>query len=214
MPPILPTICSPSPTSGCAARTYDSSSQHNVKGIFEEDTNETADSELAALGGYITAKCFWNPNYDTDRAIDEFLPAYYGKAAAPIRAYINLLHDYVEQKNIHVNIYAPTDSPHLNDELLTKANHLWQEAEGLVAGEPDVFDRVKRSRMSVDYAILERARLQAQKKLPVDEAFARLAAKRFQPFFEVLQQSAVTRLAEGRRWTSRRTAGNWPRTWG
>ena len=96
-----------------------------------------------------------------------------------------------------MKIYAATDSPHLNDELLTKANGLWQEAERLAAGEPEVLDRVKRSRMSVDYAILERARLQAQKKLPADATFARLAAHRFQPFFAVLERSALTRLSEG-----------------
>ena len=43
---------------------------HNVKGIFEEDTADTPDSELSALGGYITAKCLWNPNYDIKKAIN------------------------------------------------------------------------------------------------------------------------------------------------
>ena len=28
--------------------------------------NDTSDSELAALGGYIMAKCLWNPNYDAE----------------------------------------------------------------------------------------------------------------------------------------------------
>ena len=115
------------------------------------------------------AKCLWNPNYDTNRAMSEFLEGYYGKAAAPIRAYIDLLHDNAEQKNIHVAIYGRADQPALDDELLVKANRLWQQAEAAVAGEPTCSHRVKRSRMSVDYAILERARLQAQKKLPANE---------------------------------------------
>ena len=35
--------------------------EHNVKGIYEQDNGQSKDSELAALGGYITAKCLWNP---------------------------------------------------------------------------------------------------------------------------------------------------------
>ena len=171
--------------------------EHNVKGIFEEDTNQTADSELAALGGYVMAKCLWNPSYDTKRAIGEFLEAYYGKAAAPIRAYIDLLHDRVERENIHVHIYAGIDSPHLNDELLTTAETLWQQAKDLVAGEPEVLRRVRLSRMSVDYAVLERARLQARKKLPASASLAKLATARFQPFFEVLQSGNLSHLREG-----------------
>ena len=103
---------------------------HNVKGIFEEDTIDTADSELATLGGYVMAKCLWNPNYDSKRAIDEFLAAYYGKAAgrfAPIWT--------CSTATPNASISTPfcgsaIDSPHLNDELLTKAKRLWQEAEG------------------------------------------------------------------------------------
>lgn len=171
---------------------------HNVKGIFEQDTYNTPDSELWALGGYITAKCLWNPNYDPNRAMSEFLEGYYGKAAGPIRAYVDLLHERVERENIHVNIWAEPASPHLTDELLLQSDALWQQAENLVAGEPEVLDRVKRSRMSVDYAILERARLQQQRKLPANEQLAALATARFQPFFEVLDRSHLTRLTE---WT-------------
>jgi hypothetical protein len=171
---------------------------HNVKGIFEEDANDTSNSELASLDGYIMAKCLWNPNYDAELAIDEFLEAYYGRAARPIRAYIDLLHDRPQRENIHVTLYVNPDHPHLTDELLAKADGLWQKAEGLAAGEPAVLDRVKRSRMSVDYAILERARLQMQNKLPASKPLLALAAARFQPFFAVLDASGLSRLREAR----------------
>jgi len=170
---------------------------HNVRGIFEEDTVDTADSELAALGGYVMAKCLWNPACNADRAIDEFLAAYYGQAAAPIGAYLDLLHGYAKRTHTHATCGSGLDSPHLNDDLLTQASALWQEAEKRVAGQPDVLHRVKVSRMSVDYAILERARLETQKALPVHPAFLSLAAARFQPFVETFRSSNLTRLAEG-----------------
>jgi hypothetical protein len=170
---------------------------HNVKGIFEEDTYDTAQSELAELGGYIQAKCLWNPNYDPNRAMNEFLAGYYGRAAQPIRKYIDMLHDRVERDNIHVGIGAECGSPYLPDELLAKANQLWQRAESLVASDPNLLRRVRLSRMSVDFAILERARLEAPQKLPINESFLAIARERFTPFFQTLQSSKVTRLREG-----------------
>ena len=153
---------------------------HHVKGIFEEDTNTTLDSELWALDGYLMAKCLWNPNCDPDRVINEFLAGYYGKAAEPIRGYLDLLANHVNAKQFHVGIYTNPDAPFLTDELLTKANALWQQAEDLAAGEADVLRRVRLSRMSPDYAIVERARLQAQKKLPASPAVLALAAAALQ----------------------------------
>ena len=170
---------------------------HNVKGVFEEGTYETPQGELSSLGGYIMAKCLWNPNYDANQAMTEFLDGYYGKAAGPICAYIELLHNRVERENVHVGINASIDHPHLTDELLMKADQLWQQAEGLVAADPDVLQRVRLSRLSVDFAILERGRLQSLGKLPIDKPFAAVVTARFQPFFATLGQSRVVRLREG-----------------
>ena len=174
---------------------------NHVKGIFEQDTYETPNSELAALGGYLTAKFLWEPDYDQDRAMNEFLDGYYGAAAQPIRQYIDLLHDKVERENIHVHIYGPPVRPYLDDALLRQANALWEAAEKRTAGEPAVQRRVRISRMSVDYAIVERARAASNSKpastgqLPLIE----LARKRFQPFMRTLQKSGMTYLREGQR---------------
>jgi len=170
--------------------------RHNVKGIFEQDTYNTPQSELAELGGYMTAKLLWNPDYDEDTAIDEFLAGYYGNAAGAIREYIDLLHDRVEEENIHVNIWAGPESPHLSDDLLIHADRLWQQAEEQVADQPPLLRRVKLSRMSVDYAILERTRLQVTDKLPASVELRSLAARRFGPFMEVFRASTLTRVRE------------------
>jgi hypothetical protein len=173
---------------------------NHVTGIFEEDTPDTAQSELAALGGYLTATFLWNSDYDQDRAMNEFLEGYYGKAARPIRQYINLLHERVERENIHVHIYDPPTKPYLDYKLLREANGLWEEAEKLAATDPDVLPRVRLSRMSVDYAVMERARADLEKpaaaitgRPPIVE----LAVQRFQPFMKTLEISGLTRLREG-----------------
>lgn len=193
---------------------------HNVKGVFEQNNTDSPNGELASLGGYVMAKLLWNPNYDANRAMNEFLEAFYGKAATPIRAYVDLLHDHVERENIHVNIWATPDQSlsfwqepaawaafykttnsipdksHLNDELLTRSNQLWQQAEDLMVSHPELLDRVQVSRMSVDYAIVERARLQARNKVPKNDAFVQLATQRFDPFFKTLRSSSITHLKE------------------
>lgn len=173
--------------------------RNNVKGIFEQDTYDTPKSELAALGGYMTAKFLWNPDYDENKAMNEFLAAYYGKAARPIRAYIDMLHDFVEKNDIHVVIWAPPTSPHLTDEMLVKADALWQEAEELTAGSRAHLLCVKTGRLSVDYAIAERARAAAGKPGAEQSPLVALAQKRFRSYMENLGSSGVTRLREGRK---------------
>lgn len=165
--------------------------QHNVRGIFEQDTYNSSHSEMAALGGYMTAKFLWNPDYDEQTAMNEFLLGYYGPAARPVRAYLDLLHDRVEDENIHVNIWVPPTHGHLTDELLVEADRLWTLAEKAVADDADALNRVKLSRMSVDYAILERA-----KSAPAAEPLAPIAARRFAPFFDTLAGSGLTRINE------------------
>jgi hypothetical protein len=171
---------------------------NHVTGIFEQDTYNTPHSELVELGGYLTAKFLWNPDYDEETAMSEFLAGYYGKACGPIRQYIDLLHNRPEQENIHVNIWAGPASPHLTNELLAAADKLWQQAEAQVADQPELLRRVQLSRLSVDYAILERARLEAQKKLPADPALRALAATRFEPYCDLLDSCPLTRLSEWR----------------
>jgi hypothetical protein len=170
---------------------------HNVKGIFEEDTYETTQGELSELGGYLMAKCLWNPNYDANRAMDEFLEGYYGKAARPIRAYIDLLHDRVERENIHVGECVGIDHPHLNDALLLQADSLWRQAEEATAAEPEALARVKISRLSVDYAIVERGRLELAGRIPANQQATALAKARYEPYAATLRASRVTRLHEG-----------------
>lgn len=172
--------------------------EHNVRGIFEQDTYDTPHSELAALGGYLTAKFLWNPDYDEEQALSEFLEGYYGPAARPIRQYIDMIHDHVEKNNIHVNIWAGPSSPHLTDDMLLAADSLWEEAEKLTASLPEVHRRVAISRMSVDYAIVERARLAAQAGKLADSPLKEVALRRFEPFMKTLAESGLTRLREGR----------------
>jgi hypothetical protein len=167
--------------------------EHGVKGIFEEDNFECPHGEMSELDGYLMAKLLWNPKCDENAVAGEFLDAYYGPAAEPVAKYLDLIHDYPEKKNIHVGIYIHANSPHLTDEMLLSANDLWQEAEQRAEGDTAVLRRVKISRMSVDYAIMERVRLVSSGNADLK----RIAVTRFEPFMSELKSNGVTRLSEG-----------------
>lgn len=174
--------------------------ENGVAGVFEQGTYDTFDSEMAALKAYLIAKFLWNPHYDRRRASSEFLNAYYGPAADAIQAYLDLIHDFAEQKPVHVGIYAAPTNGNMPPGVLAQASTLWDHAETLTQQLPDALDRVRRSRMSVDYAIVEQAR--AAMKLPKEKRTAEqrslidLARRRFEPFMRTMASSKITRLRE------------------
>ncbi len=175
--------------------------KHHVRGIFEQDVYTTVNGELSPLSGYLNAKLLWNPHYDKDKAIHEFLTAVYGNAAKPIARYLDLIHDEVEKKNIHMDIWVGPEHRHLNDALLEKADALWDQAEAAVANAPETLERVRVARLSVDYAILERTRARAAKAYTMDhEHFKVILAPDFlaraKRFFAVAERNGVTMFRE------------------
>ncbi|MBM4034003.1 MAG: DUF4838 domain-containing protein, partial [Planctomycetes bacterium] len=132
---------------------------NGVKGLYEEACYFTKGSELAELRTWIIAKTMWDPKYDTDKAIDEFLAAYYGAAAKPIRAYINLMHKPVlDDPNMHIFIWTAPNAPYLNDKAIAEASRLFDEAEKAVAADPVLLHRVQVARLPVMYVQIVNSR--------------------------------------------------------
>ena len=128
--------------------------KNNVTGIFQQDVYTTPCGELSGLSGYLNAKLLWNPEYDEDTAIDEYLDGVYGPAAAPIREYIDMLHDKVAEDNIHIGIWQGPAAEYLTDDILARSDSLWNAAENEVRTMPGVLDRVRTARLSLDYAVI------------------------------------------------------------
>lgn len=175
--------------------------KHNVTGIFEQDVYTTLNGEFSGLSGYLGAKLLWDPEYDDEKAIDEFLDAVYGKAAKPIRQYLDLIHDKVDRENLHMNIWIGPDHPLLDGDVLEKAEVLWDEAEAAVANEAKVLERVRVARLSFDYAQIERSRAEGLKMYCIDHDTRTLTlrpefAAMVQRFFEVAQRNGVTNIRE------------------
>jgi len=131
------------------------------------------------------AKTLWDPSYDTDRAIDDFLPGYYGQAAAPIRDYLDLLHREVPATpDLHVRIYAPPDA-YLTPDLVRRSAALFDNAEEAVADDPVLLHRVQVARLPVLYTQLALG-------LETGDRKAALVAR----FEEIARAEGVTKVGE------------------
>ncbi len=126
--------------------------EHNVKGIFEEGNySKGGHGEMASLRGYLLAKFLWNPEYDYDKALNEFINVYYGKASPYIKEYINLIHDKVEKLNFHLTIYLPPSSAYLDADIINKASEIFDRAEQSVSDNPTLLMRVYDARLPIQY---------------------------------------------------------------
>jgi hypothetical protein len=131
--------------------------KNHAKGVFSQGNRE-ATGEFANLRVYMLAKLSWNPNCDINKVMNEFLSGYYGKAAKPIREYIDIMHDALAKSGAGLYIFeGPKNAgaTYLTPELMIKYRTLFDEAEKLVADQPDVLLRVKTARMPIQYAQLE-----------------------------------------------------------
>jgi len=177
--------------------------ENHVTGLFTEDNYQSPNGEFNSLGGYVRAKLLWNPRYDPDKAIDEFLDGVYGKGGKSIRQYMDLLTQKVVGEHIHVRIYDEPPWVYLTDEVLTQAEALWDQAEAAVAGQGDVLRRVRIARLSLDYAQLEQARARgaAAWGRPDHRTFTVVPdpalLKRVDRFRELGKAAGITTLMEG-----------------
>lgn len=172
---------------------------HNVRGVFEEG-NYHGGGELAYLRAYMLAKALWDPNYDMNRAMKEFLEAYYGPAAPFIRRYIDLLHDTVERENIHVFIWTGPTEKYLRPEILAEAERLFDAAESAVRANQELLLRVRQARMPIMYARLAQSspRYRLRGDRFVAEAGAQYA-KLANDFAGLATLLGISNISEGRR---------------
>lgn len=127
--------------------------ENSVTGIYEEANYFAPGGELAELRSYVIAQTLWDPSYDTDRAIDEFLAGYYGPAGTAIRDYIDLVHGQVQNMpETHVRIFAPPEVGYLPPEVVSRSAELFDVAERAVEDDSVLRRRVAVARLPVMYA--------------------------------------------------------------
>jgi len=108
--------------------------------------------EFSLLRPYYGMKLLWDPDQDADAIMRDFLSGYYGPAAEPIFKYIVMLHDKVENENIHMHLYTNPAQGYLPDAVMRKAMKLFDQAEAAVEDDAELLERVRVARMPLVYA--------------------------------------------------------------
>ncbi|MCP4641823.1 MAG: DUF4838 domain-containing protein [bacterium] len=126
-----------------------------VEGIYLQGMSARGGGgEFSLLRPYLGMQLLWNPDADANAVIKDFLEGYYGPAWEPIWQYITMIHDKVEDEHIHMHLYTNPGQGYLPDEVMAKANELFDQAEAAVAGDDTLLERVRVARMPLTYAKL------------------------------------------------------------
>ncbi len=129
--------------------------RNGVVGLFMQGSFAPGGSD-GALRAYVLSRLLWNPQADVEKAVNEFHEVYFGKAAAPIRAY----HDQVRAL---VNFPPEGEGQHwwccrapmFSGDGLAKAKDLFRQA--LAAADTDTIRaRVRIAELAIRYLELRR----------------------------------------------------------
>jgi len=127
-----------------------------VNNVFEEANYFSRGGELIELRAYVLAKTLWDPQYDTDRAIDEFVAAYYGAAAPYVRQYINLAHEgFRDAQGYHVQIWGWDPREYMPSDFVSRAQGLFRKARQVVRDDAVALHRVRVAHLPVLYLVLK-----------------------------------------------------------
>ena len=127
-------------------------------GLFEQGDAGSTCSDFPELRAWLIAHIMWDPSLDDKALIREFMRGYYGAAAQPLSDYIALLEAAVDRSGQRLGCYMMDTSAYLRLEDLNQATELFNKAAELVKGDPALTARVRRARMPLDHAWIQRYR--------------------------------------------------------
>ena len=108
--------------------------------------------EFHLLRPYYAMKLLWNPDKNADEVTRDFLEGYYGPAWEPLYDYITMLQRKVDRDNIHIHLYTNPAQGYLPDEILDRADALFDQAESRVKKDDELLERVRVARLPLTYA--------------------------------------------------------------
>lgn len=159
---------------------------HGVKGLFEQGNYSSGgQGEMGPLRAYVLAKLLWNPDTDVKRHIDEFVQAYYGRAADQVKAFLELSHQQVRGKECHAYIYDRPTACYLNEAFLRESNRLFDLAEEHAESETVRF-RLRVARLPIWYVQIAAGHVSGDAR---HELIRR--------FLAVARQAGVSNISEG-----------------
>ena len=130
--------------------------QNNAKWIFEQHSRN--DSELFELRSYVMAKLLWDPSLNFNTLIKDFNDKYYGDGGKYITEYISKIQNQIDNTSFFLFLYGDPSQgfdSFLSPQNLSNYDKLFNKALSKVDYNSNYFKRILRSKISIDYAILE-----------------------------------------------------------
>ena len=130
--------------------------QNNAKWIFEQHSRN--DSELFELRSYVMAKLLWDPSLNFNTLIKDFNDKYYGDGGKYITEYISKIQSQIDNTSFFLFLYGDPSQgfdSFLSPQNLSNYDKLFNKALSKVDYNSNYFKRILRSKISIDYAILE-----------------------------------------------------------
>src|SRR5690606_6614654 len=144
----------PHPNWGGLAKDLRFFAANKVTGVFEQgDAYTNGVGDFVQLRAWLMSKLMWNPNLDQNKLIDEFLQGYYGVAAPLLRQYIDLVQESFRTQNRELLTFNP-DLFFFSLDVMQRSMQLFDKAEQAVQGDETRAKRVKRTRLSLEFARL------------------------------------------------------------
>jgi hypothetical protein len=166
----------------------------NAIGIFMQAAGNALGAELSDLRNYVIANLLWDPTKSGKKLIDEFLDLHYGRAAGPIRRFINLTHEHALASGLHPNCFGRAKD-YAIDEAIAQAG-LDAFAEALELAENDaVRARVEKTSICAYRAALEPI-WYIKNKSDVDPALAERMQPLVKRFADLCEKYGVTNASE------------------
>ena len=130
--------------------------QNNAKWIFEQHSRN--DSELFELRSYVMAKLLWDPSLNFNTLIKDFNDKYYGDGGKYITEYISKIQNQIDNTSFFLFLYGDPSQgfdSFLSPQNLSNYDKLFNKALSKVDYNSNYYKRILRSKISIDYAILE-----------------------------------------------------------
>jgi len=167
---------------------------NNAKGIFMQATGSALGGELSELRNYMISNLLWDPERSGQQLMDEFLDLHYGKAAPPIRRFINLVHDTAEASGRHKNCFGRLSDYGLDESIAEAGLKAFAEALAL-AGSEEVRRRVEKASVCAYRAAIEPI-WYLKGPSDLDAHLAEKMRPLVRKFFELCDKHGVTRVSE------------------
>lgn len=128
---------------------------------FEQACADNGISPMSSLRVYVRSKLAWNPNYDTQYLIDEFMTHYYGDGAKGVKEYFetvmeNFQRIYSVTEEEHVGIYDDLDDrSYWTRPILLDMESYLEKATNAVRNGKSVNKEVYEERIFREYFLLK-----------------------------------------------------------